>query len=546
MSPTWLVTVATLSLGTVALMMTACSLDRHLAEKEGSYAYDNSTYIHGLHRRLRPAQYAPFLLGSGAAVKQLPIRGLLYKHLIYILPVSMIAIITLMMPQGGRRHQGPGPDLREGGSLTYRVPPAWSPENENHYSFRAYMTDLAFWIILTDLHPHQQAAAIITRLGGSARELARMITPQELIHGGVTSNGQQVDPVTYLLTSLHERYAQLEEESRLTVMNDMINFQRNPGESINSLLTRYETVRMRAAVEGQFVMSIEGNALQLLRVCGVSPTQMTMFLQPFNGQMPQNPAQFHQLCTALRRFGHITENAPGNIASGLRGNQPSRPGTYFGEEEQEQQQPQTFFGNDSNAPPATTPGGRPLSESSGNQASQGAWGQDVDWNATNVGGGPMSEPHTTQAFPVVDNGDVTETDTDTSDEDEDDFVGAPDVSRMSEEQAHETLYWAYKRAKKQWRRFTGKPVRKFRRFIKRSFKGKGKGRRYMYTQDDVVALLAQKGKRRKRQVYGKRFRPNRQKPKGPKRKRLALPHLPKHRPLPGQVPPEPEWRQRRR
>ncbi len=41
-----------------------------------------------------------------------------------------------------------------------------------------------------------------------------MITPQELINGGLAANGQQVDPVTYLLTALHQRYAQLEEESR--------------------------------------------------------------------------------------------------------------------------------------------------------------------------------------------------------------------------------------------------------------------------------------------------------------------------------------------
>ena len=64
--------------------------------------------------------------------------------------------------------------------------------------------------MLTDLQPHQQAAAIVMRLGGSAREMARMITPQELMNGGV-QNGVLVDPVTYLLGALHARFSALEE-----------------------------------------------------------------------------------------------------------------------------------------------------------------------------------------------------------------------------------------------------------------------------------------------------------------------------------------------
>ncbi len=76
---------------------------------------------------------------------------------------------------------------------------------------------------------------------------------------------------------------------------------------------------------------------------------------------------------------------------------------------------------------------------------------------------------------------------------------------MSEQQAHETLYLACKRAKTQWRSFTHKPVPKFRRFVKKSFKGKGKGSRYMYTQDDVVYLLNRKGKGNKGKSMGKGF-----------------------------------------
>jgi hypothetical protein len=55
--------------------------------------------------------------------------------------------------------------------------------------------------MLTDLQPAQQAAAIVMRLGGSARELVRSITPDEIMHGGQI-NGVQVDPVTYVVYGL--------------------------------------------------------------------------------------------------------------------------------------------------------------------------------------------------------------------------------------------------------------------------------------------------------------------------------------------------------
>ena len=68
--------------------------------------------------------------------------------------------------------QLPAPLMLSGRDFNYRIPPAWTPENKNLYSFRAYMTDMSLRILLTDLQPHQQCAAIIMRLGGAAREAA--------------------------------------------------------------------------------------------------------------------------------------------------------------------------------------------------------------------------------------------------------------------------------------------------------------------------------------------------------------------------------------
>ena len=113
-------------------------------------------------------------------------------------------------------------------------------------------------------------------------------------------------------------------------MIEMLAFARRPGENINSLLARYEVVRQRAATEGQLVMSVEGQSLQILRAVGVGPQHLFTLLQPFGGSLPQDDLQFQAMCTQLRRHGHITEAMPGNIGSVLRGPfHQARPGAYM-------------------------------------------------------------------------------------------------------------------------------------------------------------------------------------------------------------------------
>ena len=137
------------------------------------------------------------------------------------------------------------------------------------------------WSMLTDLLPHQQAAAIALALQGSAKELVQSISPWELLQGGVV-NGAALDPVSYILVALHRRFAQLEEETRLSAQMDMWSFARRPNENINALLSRYDTIRNRARTEGQFVMNHEGMSLQLLRAIGIGPQRFLELLQPFN------------------------------------------------------------------------------------------------------------------------------------------------------------------------------------------------------------------------------------------------------------------------
>ena len=58
----------------------------------------------------------------------------------------------------------------------------------------------------------------------------------------------------------------------------------------------------------------------------------------------------------------------------------------------------------------------------------------------------------------------------------DEYAQLPDISGMSEQEAHEHVYYQYRNAKRNWRRLTGRLVRRFGRTFKKS-KGRGKGYR---------------------------------------------------------------------
>ena len=126
----------------------------------------------------------------------------------------------------------------------------------------------------------------------------------------------------------------------MTTMTEFLAFARLPNEGINSMLARYETVRQRAAVEGQLAMPIEFCALQILRACNVAPQHLFNLLQPFNDQLPSTAEQLSALCRTLRRHGHIAERLPGNIASALHGPaSQARAGAYMAIDDPTSQSP---------------------------------------------------------------------------------------------------------------------------------------------------------------------------------------------------------------
>jgi len=376
------------------------------------------------------------------------------------MPAACICHMMPGAPHGG--NQGGRPGRR-----THRDPPGWSPERESHYSFRNYNQDLLCWCILaSDMDSAQQTAAIVQQLEGSARELARNLSYQNLTQGGLV-NGQQVDPVTFLLSHLAQHFAPLGEESRLTALTELMNFHRNGHESIDSLLSRFQTLRFRATQGGNgMTMNWEGYTWLLLKACRVNHQQLLQILQPYQGRFPNNEMEFNAVQLTLRRMGHILENSHGNIASQLR----TPHNNFFTDDSQ---QPQ-------NDPWSTGPD--PWSQAAqSSQTNQYATVPTNDNNATDAWQGwtgtTQAHQPASQTFHGSTNHDDEMTDSETSSD-----VGEdPDYSNaafqgLTPSQIDEQLYWEMKTAKRNWRRHMKKPTRRVRRFVKRKGKGKGRGK----------------------------------------------------------------------
>jgi hypothetical protein len=318
--------------------------------------------------------------------------------------------------------------------------------------------------------------------------MARMMTPEEFALGGMR-DGVQLDPVAYLLGALRNRFSALEEEARLSSMTEMLAFQRRPGEHIDSLLARYETVRQRAAVEGQFAMSIEGCSLQLLRAIGIQSQHLYTLLQPFGGRLPSTDVQFQATTAQLSRHGHISEGFRGNVASALSGPmRQARQGSYWSDQQHQPAAPtypaQHYYGPSSSSsswdhmlpqhavaqpdPFALwSPGG---SQAADTWAQQRTFLQQSDWTGEQVYFDAPAE----------------ETDSATSSDSGNKEVTDIDFAHLSDRDASEQLCWAYRQARRAWRQFTGKPVRRFRCVIERA-EGyrEGEGEGFFRTQDDT-------------------------------------------------------------
>ena len=202
-------------------------------------------------------------------------------------------------------------------SNALRTPNAWGPEMEPQYAFRSWSRDILLWSIASDLEPSRKAASVMLQLRGAAKEVARQIPPQAIVQGGII-NSTPVDPLTFLMHSLQERFGNLGEEVRIQAVTELMGFSRKGQESIDALLVRFDSVRARSAEQGGAIISIQGVSWLLLRSIGITDNQLIQLLAPFGGLFPPTEAELTQLKISLRRMGHILERAPGNLRESLR------------------------------------------------------------------------------------------------------------------------------------------------------------------------------------------------------------------------------------
>ena len=129
------------------------------------------------------------------------------------------------------------------GHSTSKVPPYWEPGLEQRgYPFRIWLQDVDVWSTGTELQPELQAPAVVQRLGGAARALAREVPTAELRDGRVDPQNGNIDSgLTILVRGLARRFGQFAVETSTRCIIDMLSFRRRSNENIDEALSRFET-----------------------------------------------------------------------------------------------------------------------------------------------------------------------------------------------------------------------------------------------------------------------------------------------------------------
>ena len=200
-----------------------------------------------------------------------------------------------------------------------KCPPSWCVERNHVYTLRSWISDLVLWASATELDPARHGPIAALQVQGSAKELIRELTPQQLQHGDIDPmTGQQLTGLMLLVTVLARRYAPLEAENTTKSIAEFLSFRRQPGETIDSLLVRFDILRNRAQNRAGFAVNLTGLTWLLLQSLGLGVEAWDRLLAPLGGQMPQNDVEFGALCERIRRLFHLKEGRmqhPGNTGS---------------------------------------------------------------------------------------------------------------------------------------------------------------------------------------------------------------------------------------
>ena len=375
-----------------------------------------------------------------------------------------------MIP-GGFRDGGPRQHAHVGdagppfiGTATLKVPPAWSVERSSHYSLRSWISDLVLWSSATDMDVQRWGPVAALQVTGSARELVRELTPEVLSHGIVDpQTGQHISGLMVLVQTLAQRYAPLEQEVSTKSVAEFMAFAKLPNESVDSMLVRFDVLRNRAAQRGGLALNSSGLAWVLLRALQLPPELMDRLLAPIGGQLPQNEGQLTELMGRIRRQGHLFEH--GFKGAGRQG-ATGDPGAYFfpvfEQGAGEGCASRSAYGaaypsytasgawTNAHQTPLAPTGAAPVSSHAGADAVSAS----QEWGA---------QCHSCGTF--FEDEDISSC---TSSEDEGmaESYSAFNTTdpHMDDDAVACELYHQYRVARRKWRRFSGKPPRRYRKF----------------------------------------------------------------------------------
>ena len=352
------------------------------------------------------------------------------------------------------------------GTATLKCPPSWSIEKAHIYTLRSWVSDLVLWSTATEIPVERQAAIAALQITGSARELIREIPPEQLRDGWVDPQTQQhLTGLMVLVQHLARRYAPMEQEASTKAISELLNFIRMPGESMDELLVRFDILRTRAAVRGGLGINMQGLSWMLLRSLQMGPEDWDKFLQFNGGQLPNNQDTMNQLVERLRRFGHLQEGA---MRHGTRQGATGDPGNYYFPTFDNQGFPSNAYAS-----------GASQSNSHPGPSGRDCWSDGLLQMFTGqTGSGPPEQAYMSQedghtqcphCHSYYDEEFSSGTDSDSGESDRDaaglyQSVQVDGENRSDEAAIMNQVYQDYVMAKRRWRRMSGRPPRRYRKY----------------------------------------------------------------------------------
>ena len=360
-----------------------------------------------------------------------------------------------------------------------KIPPAWDPRQAHVYPFSVWTQDIQLWAAATDMDEDRLAPAVVMRLAGTARDLARELDINTLQNGmqidvGDGNGPQPMSGLAVLLRGLSRKFGPLGIERNIKAIAEFMAFSRLGNEDIDSVLSRFDLLKTRAEAQG-FQINWTGASWMFLRGLHIPATAWPNLLLQTQGNLPADELQFRALEQQLRRSGHMHEAGPYNLQSA--GQRQGGTGAYLW-------------------PPADAPSFEPDSAFI-------AWNQDPH-EQTDYGYSSAAVYHSDDAGTWWDDfqcevywSDAPDAWQDSTacvhcgcyyaDSDTESSVGSeiPDAElfqsyieqNLDQNAAGEAIYFDYLFAKKRWRRFSGRKPRHQRFGSQRDrFQAKGKGK----------------------------------------------------------------------